>query len=1208
MKKFLRLFALFTLCLCLSLCIFTACDNTPQEEGFTLSFSGGDGAEGTMEALTLKEGEEVQLPSNAFTKSGYAFIGWSDGATLYDVGDTFKMPAKDVTMTAEWQVTEKTVTTITQVSDVSKTYDGQPAAAPTFKTNSDATAQIEWYKGDTKLQSAPADAGDYSVLITLPETELYTTCKELKTFTISKADIPFTATGWADKADGQEHKITVATEVEGATITYSTQEDGEYTAENPGFSAKGKYDVFFKITAGPNYNEASGKALVNIMINVASSRIEIQNPQGYTYDAEEQDVQVKVFYTEEGQPEKEYQGNFDIEFAVKEGGRLGENQKPLGAGKYTVKVTVDAADEGELAGYAIDDEEELTVNKATLTVNATDTVKVFAVEDYELECEYVGFKGNDDESVITGTATANIDGLSNTTTAGVHTGTVNVEGLSAADYDIQAGTCTVTVEKEDLIIEELGAVVTVDGQPYTVTTQGIIDYNSQVSVDYARGYVADDSGDFDITGVQIESAHSGKAIGPVTVCANAKLRVYTITYGGLEIAGAKESYTVEDEEFQLPVYTESTTGFFKGWKHNGETITSVNPQDLEFELEDLDLTADLVDVVGANLFAEAEWNFLDQRNSRWANSAAGNGWVSGNIDSLKTLNWSELKQSDGWVVDNIVDSMFNTNTNVKYGLVEPRLEVTKFVNHIQETAHSVKIKLKVEVTGSVASATDDKNMSFSLRWGDTNMGQSSNGNYDKASNITYAPTRGTVGEFEFSLPLPTITDFKDSESYWLVLGVDIKKGYEKIKITFEEFSLSTETVKSFDEELFIDSTWTKGGLNGSAWTLNGADPLAGINGNNFACNYAQSNRRTVLMPAEMIESYSQNVSPEEVAQFAFYNEYDKTNYAANNRFDTYTDDIEAIKDKTGYLEFGMLFNLLDASVSNVKDRLTICIYFGNNRAPGDGTIDRRSEVSYTTFEVSQLQENEFTKIRLPIPKPYNNGGDKQYTVEDYKYFFITVVTGNASANQNMIRFELYLAGFKVVEQDNTAFDISEYPHRNDGKNGGSVGGQAGSFSKLGKGTLLSDDLAQKYNTAFDGEYDGWVYKFTPDMSQIGAKSYQNSSFEAKFLSYLGSTFKLKIRFYVEVTGGNPDPGKVGVMMFVRGGSNNDGSSGYANDKIQKFDVNQWGEATFDVDTTLPAETVWQYLTMTFVFDEYASNKEAAVNVYVESIMLVSEAV
>lgn len=46
--------------------------------------------------------DTVTVSSMEPVRSGYVFSGWSDGTTVYSPGETFQMPASDVTLTAQW--------------------------------------------------------------------------------------------------------------------------------------------------------------------------------------------------------------------------------------------------------------------------------------------------------------------------------------------------------------------------------------------------------------------------------------------------------------------------------------------------------------------------------------------------------------------------------------------------------------------------------------------------------------------------------------------------------------------------------------------------------------------------------------------------------------------------------------------------------------------------------------------------------------------------------------------------------------------------------------------------------------------------------------------------------------------------------------------------------------------------------------------------
>lgn len=93
-------------------CIFAltgtlaACNKpeTPAETYTVTYVSGNSEATGTAPAAkTYKEGDTVTVAGNTFTLEGHTFEGWNDGSTTYNEGDTFKMPAKDVTLTAQWE-------------------------------------------------------------------------------------------------------------------------------------------------------------------------------------------------------------------------------------------------------------------------------------------------------------------------------------------------------------------------------------------------------------------------------------------------------------------------------------------------------------------------------------------------------------------------------------------------------------------------------------------------------------------------------------------------------------------------------------------------------------------------------------------------------------------------------------------------------------------------------------------------------------------------------------------------------------------------------------------------------------------------------------------------------------------------------------------------------------------------------------------------
>jgi hypothetical protein len=73
-------------------------------ETYTVAFAkGGDSVTGTdpTQAATV-EGGTFELPANPYTYANHTFAGWNDGTKTYEAGATYTMPARNVTLTAQW--------------------------------------------------------------------------------------------------------------------------------------------------------------------------------------------------------------------------------------------------------------------------------------------------------------------------------------------------------------------------------------------------------------------------------------------------------------------------------------------------------------------------------------------------------------------------------------------------------------------------------------------------------------------------------------------------------------------------------------------------------------------------------------------------------------------------------------------------------------------------------------------------------------------------------------------------------------------------------------------------------------------------------------------------------------------------------------------------------------------------------------------------
>ena len=111
-------------------------------------------------------------------------------------------------------------------------------------------------------------------IITIPETvNITVTSAATESHTAATAThvakilgtISYTATKYEGEYDGRAHGITVTTETNGATITYSS--DGKtYSSTKPTYTDVGEYITYYKITA-ENYKTVSGSLTVKIDIN-----------------------------------------------------------------------------------------------------------------------------------------------------------------------------------------------------------------------------------------------------------------------------------------------------------------------------------------------------------------------------------------------------------------------------------------------------------------------------------------------------------------------------------------------------------------------------------------------------------------------------------------------------------------------------------------------------------------------------------------------------------------------------------------------------------------------------------------------------------------------------------------------------------------------------------------------------------------------------
>jgi len=113
----------------------------PTTYTVTYNVNGGSGA--PTDNIRYTQGATVTVASPAPTRSGYTFNGWSYGGNIYQVGQTFVMPAADVTLTAQWTATPTPTSQSGGGGTARSTATPKPSATPVPMPSESATSSSE---------------------------------------------------------------------------------------------------------------------------------------------------------------------------------------------------------------------------------------------------------------------------------------------------------------------------------------------------------------------------------------------------------------------------------------------------------------------------------------------------------------------------------------------------------------------------------------------------------------------------------------------------------------------------------------------------------------------------------------------------------------------------------------------------------------------------------------------------------------------------------------------------------------------------------------------------------------------------------------------------------------------------------------------------------------------------------------------------------
>jgi uncharacterized repeat protein (TIGR02543 family) len=122
------------------------------EEEYSVTYNPNGGNTTCVDNNAYIKGEIVTVCATQPTKTGYTFAGWNDGTNTYQAGNTFIMPAGDVTLTAQWTANTNTAYKVEHYQqNVDDTYPTTPYETDALTGTTDATVTplVKTYEGFT---------------------------------------------------------------------------------------------------------------------------------------------------------------------------------------------------------------------------------------------------------------------------------------------------------------------------------------------------------------------------------------------------------------------------------------------------------------------------------------------------------------------------------------------------------------------------------------------------------------------------------------------------------------------------------------------------------------------------------------------------------------------------------------------------------------------------------------------------------------------------------------------------------------------------------------------------------------------------------------------------------------------------------------------------------------------------------------------------
>lgn len=408
----------------------------------------------------------VNKPANAvITYSEEENGTYTETAPAYYEADTnkavwFKISAPNYTEITDSRkvIISEADMTVDITANERVTYDGQPHVSATINKLIPSGAIISYMWGQTQVGTAGnntppsfTDAGTYEIWWTAMRSGYKTTTGSYD-FIIDKANIDANSYSIAANADvnydGAAHASATASIPEGMTVTYTY--GGQTYNEIPSFTEIGTYAVSYTVSAGNNYNDATG----SYTFTIKDGTIEASST-GYdgVYDGQPHSITVTVTKPE----------GTTIQYSTTsaEGPWSTENPTFTDAGDYTVYWQVTKT------GYtAASGSDTVNITKATITgysVTAKDAV------NYDGEPHVSADVTLPSGATITYTYGENEPSSTIPNFTDVGTYTVSYTVSAGDNYNDAAGSYTFTIKEGTLDVTGTNYTDAYDGQAHTIT-------------------------------------------------------------------------------------------------------------------------------------------------------------------------------------------------------------------------------------------------------------------------------------------------------------------------------------------------------------------------------------------------------------------------------------------------------------------------------------------------------------------------------------------------------------------------------------------------------------------------------------------------------------------------------------------------------------------------------------------------------------------